>query len=219
MSVLLAIFRDSCPGHSPKQVLSFGYKQGRSPDDVVGITLELGFFLNHETVTTRHTNITHLIWADNVFSFAGSMQDLVLMQENLQMVLSDRFKWRWKPESFEYLHVNRPGPCPEFFRVGDNCFNRRTHMDVLGTAVTDTASSEDMLQKRLLSAGRLYWNSAAILRRPAPMKDRLDAWRATCQSCANYSSRSLIPSHTLLQEARASELTLLMVERSRTTWA
>ena len=143
--------------------------------------------------------LTHLLWADNIWIIAGSMEEFLCMTRELtDTILSIGF--RWKDVSLEYMPCGSLRDCSSGALEG---YTMVDHMMILGTYLHNDGNTMASLQHRLQYAEKCFWKYAKSFKGKGSIATKLQAWSAGPAASADYSSCSWhLGKHVLVRARR-----------------
>ena len=163
--------------------------------------------------------ISHRVWADDIWWFSNSWDELCTMSQDLTSALADG-QLSWKPSSLQYL-MNAPalasfgeGP-PEGFCTLDRCgaplhFTRVSSMDVLGVLVDGVGDSLCALEHRLSATLKhFYARFPQLACKRTSLKRRVKRLYGTVFRSALHGAGGWTLSQALLVRCESFELSLL----------
>ena len=112
--------------------------------------------------------LTHLAWADNIWVFASSKEQLTCMLATLTEVVHS-FYFEWKSSSLEFLQTGSDfvPTCEDQIVVasaaGPQTFVRVLSMGVLGTFIREDSESMAQLECALARGTKAFWGYSKYL--------------------------------------------------------
>lgn len=157
------------------------------------------------------TRINHVLFADNFFLLADCWEDLVYKQSQTNDMIREA-NLKWKEESLQPLTV---GTLPEeIFPLvtfsGPSIYVHKVveKMEVLGTMIDMSGSSEVSMLHRRRIAEKAFWRNSKVLLKRGNHPAKLQAWSQTSTEMAIHDARSWHLTRGLLHDLRTWELKL-----------
>ena len=126
------------------------------------------------------TGITHVVWADNIWLIAASLEQLQIMTDELtETIYSARL--RWKPKSLQILCGGLAlGTKPKLSTMTTDLnildYDVVECLEVLGSLLDGRGSTYASIHHRLRKAEGVFWSNSHAFLGPGSVGSKLKAW-------------------------------------------
>jgi hypothetical protein len=146
--------------------------------------LGLGFHLK-----THDERLTHLLWVDNCFILADSLNAYTFMVRSLTSLLQQRFSWSWKPSSLEMIMMRVLYPHDVFDVEVDGTMLRyqvKSSIVALGGLLDTQDPNTALVRYRLDQGDKCFYKYSKYLCSKNPVGMKLSAFAGAPRSSASF---------------------------------